>query len=63
MLDTLAHAGLYGFDPEKMINGTALEFGVRARAIRRASELRADMDDRLAVAIINRLAEATKGNS
>lgn len=41
-----------------MINGTAIEFGLRARAIERAIQLRADMDDALAVAVINRLAEA-----
>lgn len=41
-----------------MINGTPLEFGLRSRVVERASQLRADMDDNLAVAIINRLAQS-----
>jgi hypothetical protein len=45
-----------------MINGTPLEFGLRVRILERASQLRERLDDNLAVAVINRLAEATKGS-
>lgn len=45
---------------EIMIHGDPFEFRVRERIVRRALELRADMDDRAAVAIVNRLAESMK---
>jgi hypothetical protein len=58
MFDTFAWAGLLGMDVEKMINGSPLDFSVRLRITRAATRLRDDMDDSLALAIVNRLAES-----
>lgn len=41
-----------------MINGDTLEYSLRARITERASELRQQMDDSLALHIVNRLAES-----
>lgn len=60
MLDVLAKAALLGLDVEKMINGDPIEFGLRVRVVERASELRLDMDDNLATAIVNRLSQWMK---
>lgn len=55
-----AYAGLFGLDVERMIEGSAFEFRVRERIVRRALDLKKDLDDSHAVAIVNRLAESFK---
>lgn len=53
-----------GLDVETMLTGEPLEYRLRARIMQRAEELKQVHDDSLAVAIINRLAEAMeKGKS
>lgn len=59
-MDTFAWAGLLGLNVEKMINGDRLDYRVRARITERASVLRQELDDSLALAIINRLAQSLK---
>lgn len=45
-------------DVEKMISGDTLEFSLRTRITERASHLRQQLDDSLALNIVNRLAES-----
>jgi hypothetical protein len=51
---------LFGINVEIMIHGDPFEFRVRERIVRRALELRQELDDAAAVAIVNRLAESMK---
>lgn len=53
-----AWAGLLGIDVEVMLNGDPFERRLRERIAKRAFELKDDLDDTLALKIINRLAEA-----
>jgi hypothetical protein len=55
---TFAWAGLLGLSPEAMITGDGLDFRLRERVVERAFDLRDQMDDSLALKIINRLSEA-----
>jgi hypothetical protein len=49
---------------EQMLNGDALDFRLRARIAQRAIELKEELDDSLALKIVNRFAESLeKGRS
>lgn len=63
MIDVLAEAGLYGLDPERMLHGDSLDRGLRVKVVERARELRSELDDSLAVKIINTLSEAMRRGS
>lgn len=58
-----AWAGLLGLNVEKMINGDSLDFGLRVRIAERASELKDNMDDSLALKIVSRFAQSLKGGN
>jgi hypothetical protein len=53
-----ALAGILGLNVEKMISGDTLDFRLRAAIAERASELRDQLDDSLALKIVNRFSEA-----
>lgn len=59
-MTTFAWAGLLGMNVETMITGDSLDFRLRERVVERAFDLREQMDDSLALKIINRLSEALK---
>jgi hypothetical protein len=55
---TFAWAGVLGMNVEAMITGDGLDFRLRERVVERAFDLREQLDDSLALKIINRLSEA-----